>query len=195
MNTKTAVYAAGGGLAAFAIVVYVFGTGMFVGVQSGSNKSVSNMTLPITLSIKDVVPTQINNRTASIEVAFNAHNPNQGTTILEAVQYNILVDGKRIASGSIGNRLEGFLTSSADIYPVIGGGSVILKDKQIVEKINSTPNAWTKIKEGKASYLVTGTYSYKELSGLQANSGDRDFKFVFPSALNHNNESNLSKAT
>jgi hypothetical protein len=37
--------------------------------------------------------------------------------------------------------------------------------------------------------VVTGTYSYKELSGLQANSGDRDFKFVFPSALNHNNES------
>jgi hypothetical protein len=196
MNTKTAVYAAGGGLAAFAIVVYViFGTGMFGGVQSGSNQSVPNMTLPITLSIKDVVPTQINNRTATIEVAFDAHNPNQGTTILEAIQYNVLVDGKRIASGSIGNRLEGFLTSSADIYPVIGGGSVILKDKQIVEKINSTPNAWTKIKEGKASYLVTGTYSYKELSGLQANSGDRDFKFVFPSALNHNNESNLSKAT
>ena len=195
MNTKTAVYAAGGGLAAFAIVVYVFGTGMFVGVQSGSNKSISNMTLPITLSIKDVVPTQINNRTASIEVAFNAHNPNQGTAILEAVQYNILVDGKRIASGSIGNRLEGFLASSADIYPVIGGGSVTLKDKQTVEKINTSPETWTKIKEGKASYLVTGTYSYKELSGLQANSGDRDFKFVFPSALNHNNESNLSKAT
>jgi len=185
MNTKTAVYAAGGGLAAFAIVVYVFGTGMFVGVQSGSNKSVSNMTLPITLSIKDVVPTQINNRTASIEVAFNAHNPNQGTTILEAVQYNILVDGKRISSGSIGNRLEGFLASSADIYPVIGGGSVILKDKQTVEKINTSPETWTKIKEGKASYVVTGTYSYKELSGLQANSGDRDFKFVFPPTFNH----------
>ncbi len=190
MNTKTAVYAAGGGLAAFAIVVYViFGTGMFGGEQSGSNQSVSNMTLPITLSIKDVVPTQITNRNASIEVAFNAHNPNQGTAILEAIQYNILVDGKRIASGSIGNRLEGFLASSADIYPVIGGGSVLLKDKQVVEKINSTPDAWTKIKEGKASYVVTGTYSYKELSGLQASSGDRDFKFVFPSALNHNNES------
>jgi hypothetical protein len=183
MNTKTAVYAAGGGLAAFAIVVYfIFGTGMFVGVQTGSNKSVSNMTLPITLSIKDVVPTQFNNRTGSIEVAFDAHNPNQGTVILEAIQYNILVDGKRIASGGIGNRLEGFLASSADIYPVIGGGSVILKDKQTVEKIHSTPEVWTKIKEGKASYVVTGTYSYKQLSGLQANSGDRDFRFVFPSA-------------
>ncbi|HXX96965.1 MAG TPA: hypothetical protein VEL11_07615 [Candidatus Bathyarchaeia archaeon] len=190
MNTKTAVYAAGGGLAAFAIVVYViFGSGMFVGVQSGSNQNVSNMTLPITLSIRDVIPTQINNRTASIEVAFDAHNPNQGTAILEAIQYDISVDGKRIASGSIGNRLEGFLASSADIYPVIGGGSVILKDKQIVEKIKSTPDAWTKIKEGKAGYVVTGTYSYKELSGLQANSGDKDFKFVLPSTLNHNNES------
>jgi hypothetical protein len=190
MNTKTAVYAAGGGLAAFAIVVYViFGSGMFVGVQSGSNQNVSNMTLPITLSIRDVVPTQINNRTATIEVAFDAHNPNQGTVILEAIQYDISVDGKRIASGNIGNRLEGFLASSADIYPVIGGGSVILKDKQIAEKIHSTPDAWTKIKEWKASYVVTGTYSYKQLSGLQANSGDRDFKFVFPSVLNHNNES------
>jgi hypothetical protein len=181
MNPKRAVFAAAGGLAAFAIVIYViFGTGIFVGVQNGSNQGVSNGTLPITLSIKDVVPTQINNRNASIEVAFDAHNPNQGTAILEAIQYNISVDGKRIVSGNIGNRLEGFLASSAEIFPVIGGGSVILKDKQFAERKNSTPDAWTKIVEGKASYLVTGTYSYKQLSALQANSGDRDFKLVFP---------------
>jgi hypothetical protein len=179
MNTKTAVYAAAGGLAAFVIYV-ILGTGIFVGVHNGSNQSISNGTLPIMLSIRDVVPTQINNRNASIEVAFNAHNPNQGTAILEAIQYNILVDGKRIVSGNIGNRLEGFLSSSADIYPIIGDGWVILKDKQLAERKNSTPDAWTKIVEGKASYLVTGTYSYKQLSGLQANSGDRDFKFVFP---------------
>ncbi|MFZ0510082.1 MAG: hypothetical protein WAM14_00625 [Candidatus Nitrosopolaris sp.] len=180
MNTKTAVYASAGGLAAFAIVIYViFGTGIFSGVQNGSNQSVSNGTLPITLSIKDVVPKQINNRSESIEVAFDVHNPNQGTAILEAIQYNIFVHGKRIVSGNIGNRLEGFLASSAEIYPVIGNGSVTLKDKQLAERKNSTPDAWTKIVEGKASYLVTGTYSYKQLSGLQANSGDRDFKLVF----------------
>lgn len=190
MNTKTAIYAAGGGLAAFAILIYViFGTGIFVGVQNGSNQNVLNNTPPITLSIKDVVPTQINNRSASIEVAFDARNPNQGTSILEAIQYDISVDGKRIVSGNIGNRLEGFLASSAEIFPVIGGGSVILKDKQFAERKNSTPDAWTKIVEGKASYLVTGTYSYKQLSGLQANSGDTDFKLVFPPVLAHNNKS------
>jgi hypothetical protein len=179
MKPKTAVYAAAGGLAAFAIYV-ILGTGVFVGIHNSSNQSVSNGTLPITLSIKDVVPTKINNRNASIQVAFNAHNPNQGAAILEAIQYDIFVDGKRIVSGNIGNRLEGFLASSANIYPIIGGGSVILKDKQFAERKNSTPDVWAKIADGKASYLVTGTYTYKQLSGLQAHSGDRNFKFVYP---------------
>lgn len=181
MNKRT-LYTAAGGVGAFAIILYyvIFSNGTFSEVNNRSNQSVSNNTLPITLSIKDIVPQQGNNHSESIEVAFNVHNPNQGTAILEAVQYNIFVEGKRIASGNIGNKLEGFLASSAEIYPIIGKESVILKDKQLADRKNSTPDAWTKILEGKARYLITGTYSYKQLSGLQANSEDKNFNLVFP---------------
>jgi hypothetical protein len=91
-----------------------------------------------------------------------------------------MVDDKRVASGTIGERLEGFLASSAGVYPVIGEGSVILKDNQLFQKNNSTTITWNKVVEGKANYVVTGTMSYRQISSLQGSSTDKDFRLVFP---------------
>jgi hypothetical protein len=172
-----AVYAAGGGVVAFVIVVFVINS---TGIHPGGNISQTNTTaIPLALSIKDIVPKQINNHLANIQVIFNATNPNKESTILESIAYDVLVDGKRIVSGTIGTRLEGFLSSSAGIYPIIGGGSVILKDNQLFQKSNSTAGAWNRVVDGKASYLLTGTMSYREISSLQATSTDRDFRLTF----------------
>ena len=97
---------------------------------------------------------------------------------MEAIEYDILADGKRIVSGTIGSRLEGFVASSAGIYPIVGDGSVILKDSQIFQKNKSTADAWNRVVEGKANYVVTGTMSYREISSLQASSTDRNFRLV-----------------
>jgi len=172
MRFKT-IYAAGGGVVAFAIVVFVINS---TGTHTGQTNTTAT---PLRLSIKDIVPNQINNHSAAIQVAFNATNPNKATAVLEAIAYDILVDGKRIASGTIGTRLEGFVESSAGIYPIVGDGSVILKDSQIYQKNNSTADAWNRVVEGKAHYVVTGTMSYREISSLQANATDRNFKLVF----------------
>jgi hypothetical protein len=172
-----ALYAAGAGVVAFAIAVFVINS---TGPHTNDNAAQTNTTaMPLTLSIKDIIPNQINKRLATIQVSFNATNPNKGTAILESIAYDMLVDGKRIVSGTIGTRLEGFLTSSAGIYPVIGGGSVILKDNQLFGKNNSTANVWNKVVEGKASYVVTGTMSYREISSLQATSTDKNFRLAF----------------
>ncbi|MDQ6668539.1 MAG: hypothetical protein M3Y53_09990 [Thermoproteota archaeon] len=171
------IYAAGGGIGAIAIAIFIISS---TGTHFNNNAGQTNITaVPLTLSIKDIVPNQINNHSATIQVSFNATNPNRGTAILEAIAYDILVDGKRVVSGTIGTRLEGFVTSSAGIYPIVGDGSVILKDNQLFQKNNSTANAWDKVVEGKASYVVTGTMSYREISSLQASSTDRNFRLAF----------------
>ncbi|HET7147713.1 MAG TPA: hypothetical protein VFI73_04370 [Candidatus Nitrosopolaris sp.] len=170
------IYAAGVGIVAIVLAIFIISS------TSHSNNSAvpTNATaLPLTLSINDIVPNEINNHSATIQVSFNATNPNKATAILEAIAYDILVDGKRIVSGTIGTRLEGFVTSSAGIYPIVGYGSVILKDDQLFQKNNSTTTAWNKVIEGKANYVVTGTMSYRQISSLQASSTDRNFRLAF----------------
>ena len=170
------IYAAGGGIVAFAIVVFVINS---TGTHTNNNAGPTNTTAsPLLISLKEIVPNQINNHSATIHVSFNATNPNKGTAILEAIEYDILADGKRIVSGTIGTRLEGFVASSAGIYPIVGDGSVILKDSQLFQKTNSTANTWNRVVEGKADYVVTGTMSYREISSLQASSTDRNFRLV-----------------
>ena len=91
----------------------------------------------------------------------------------------------RIVSGSIGERLEGFVTSSATIYPIVSGSEVVLKDKQIAHRSNINQGVWNKVMEGinkntKSKYLVTGTIAYKQGSVLERNGGDNSFKLIYP---------------
>jgi hypothetical protein len=179
-----AVYAAGSGIAAFIIVVFIiYNTGTHTNnISSSSNsngRQANNIAMPLMLSVKSIVPSQLNDHLASIGISFNATNPNRGTAILEAIEYHILVDNKIVSLGTIGERLEGFLASSAGIYPIIGDGSVILKDKQLFQKNNSTAIIWNKVIEGKANYIVIGTMSYRQISSLQASSIDKDFRLVY----------------
>jgi LEA14-like dessication related protein len=105
--------------------------------------------------------------------------------IIEEIQYNVLVDGIRIVSGNIGQRLEGFLTSSATIFPIVSGSEVILKDKQITHRNSANEAIWNKLIEGKDNnakikYLITGTISYKQGSVLEKTGAENDFKLTFP---------------
>ena len=140
---------------------------------------------PIKLSAKDISVKSTNNTAAEIQIAFSANNPTKGTVIIEEIQYNVLVDGIRIVSGNIGQRLEGFLTSSATIFPIVSGSEVILKDKQITHRNSANEAIWNKLIEGKDNnakikYLITGTISYKQGSVLEKTGAENDFKLTFP---------------
>ncbi len=140
---------------------------------------------PIKLSVKDISVKSTNNTAAEIQIAFSANNPTKGTVIIEEIQYNVLVDGIRIVSGNIGQRLEGFLTSSATIFPIVSGSEVILKDKQITHRNNANEAIWNKLIEGKDNnakikYLITGTISYKQGSVLEKTGAENGFKLTFP---------------
>ncbi|MFZ0326666.1 MAG: hypothetical protein WAL66_05120 [Nitrososphaeraceae archaeon] len=140
---------------------------------------------PIKFSIKNIAVKPISNTSADVQVAFSAYNPSKGTVIIEEIQYDVSLDGMRIVSGSIGERLEGFVTSSATIYPIVSGSEVVLKDKQIAHRSNINQGVWNKVMEGinkntKSKYLVTGTIAYKQGSVLERNGGDNSFKLIYP---------------
>ena len=182
MNTK-AIYAAGGGIAAVAVAIFlIMSTGIFSNNNSsgqGFNQGALMNIEAIKLSIKNVAANETADRIAEIQVAFDAYNPNMGTVILEAIGYNVFVDNMRMVSGDIGEKPEGFVASQEGIYPIIGNGTVTLKDVQTVERNDMNAAIWDKVVDGSASYIINGTYSYKQTSSFQATGGDKEFQLAF----------------
>ena len=183
MNIK-AIYAAGGAIVAVAVAIFLIaGTGVFSNsnFQKGLNLNPSNGIIqPIKLSIKNIAAKQIGNKTANIQVIFNAYNPNKGTIILEAITYNLFANGIHLVSGDIGAKLEGFIASQEAVFPIIGNSTVTLKDTRAIHQNSLIANSWDKVVNSKANYLINGTYSYKQTSSLQATGEDKDFKLTFP---------------
>jgi hypothetical protein len=184
MNIR-AIYMAAGGIVAVAVAIFlIMGTGVltngnFSRDQPNQN-SLKNSPQPINLSIKNVTAKPIGSKAADVQVVFDAYNPNKGTVILEAITYNLFANGIHLASGDIGAKLEGFIASQEGVYPIIGNGTVTLKDTQAIQLNNLTADGWNKVINSKASYIVNGTYSYKQTSSLQATGEDKDFKLTFP---------------
>jgi hypothetical protein len=183
MNKK-AMYAAGGGIAAVAVAIFlIMNTGIFNNtnfIGQGFNQGALMNIKAIGLSVNNLAANQTADNIAEIQVVFDAYNPNMGTVILEAIQYNVFVDNMRVISGDIGEKPEGFVASQEGIYPIIGNGTVTLKDVQTVERNDLNAAIWDKIVDGRANYIINGTYSYKQTSSFQATGGDMEFNLTFP---------------
>lgn len=178
------MYAAGGGIAAVAIAIFlIMNTGIFNNtnfIGQGFNQGALMNIKAIGLSVNNLAANQTADNIAEIQVVFDAYNPNMGTVILEAIQYNVFVDNMRVISGDIGEKPEGFVASQEGIYPIIGNGTVTLKDVQTVERNDLNAAIWDKIVDGRANYIINGTYSYKQTSSFQATGGDMEFNLTFP---------------
>jgi LEA14-like dessication related protein len=153
-------------------------------VQSPSNteiQSTDRTDNPIVISIKNVTVEPIDSSHSNLQITFDAHNPNRGTIILESIQYKVLVNDSEIASGEIGERLEGFLESQGNVFPVIASGNVTLKDTDQLARNSENSDIWNQLSMNQIeSYQVNGTYSFSQTSTLQASGGDRSFTLSFP---------------
>ena len=135
---------------------------------------------PIAISIKNITVEPIDSSNLNLQIAFDAHNPNRGTIILESIQYKVLVNNSEVASGEIGERLEGFLESQDNVFPVISSGNVTLKDTDLITRNSENSDIWNQLNMNQIqSYQVNGTYSFSQTSTLQA-SGGRPFTLRFP---------------
>ena len=153
-------------------------------VQSPSTteiQSIDRNDNPIVISIKNITVEPIDSSHSNLQITFDAYNPNQGTIILESIQYKVLVNNSEVASGEIGERLEGFLASQGNVFPVIGSGNVTLKDTDLLARNSENSDLWNRLSTNQMdSYQVNGTYSFSQTSTLQASGGDRPFTLNFP---------------
>jgi hypothetical protein len=140
--------------------------------------------IPPELSINDITATIVDGNSGNFSIIFNVFNPNRGTIMLESISYNVYSNSIRIVSGDIGKRPEGFVDSQDSIFPVIGNGTLILKDKRIIENSNNLNLSQFSGSNELSEFLVNGSYFFKQTGSFQATGGEQIFNINYtrPSA-------------
>lgn len=135
---------------------------------------------PPELSIKDIRTGNADDGNGNFSIIFNVFNPNKGTVIIESISYNVYSNSTRIASGDIGSRPEGFVDSQDSIFPVIGNGTLILKDKKIIQTSKDLNLSEIANNINASKYLVNGTYFFKQTGSFQSTGGEQQFSINYP---------------
>ncbi len=135
--------------------------------------------IPPELSIKDITAKIVDGNTGNFSIIFNVFNPNKGTIMLESISYNVYSNSIRIVSGDIGNRPEGFVDSQDSIFPVIGNGTLILKDKRILENNNNLNLSQFAGNDELSEFLVNGSYFFKQTGSFQSTGGEQTFNINY----------------
>ena len=135
--------------------------------------------IPPELSIKDIKAEIMGDNTGNFSIIFNVFNPNNGTVIFESISYNVYSNSTRIVSGDIGNRPEGFVDSQDSIFPVIGNGTLILKDKKIIETSNNLNLSQISRNNELSDFLVNGSYFFKQTGSFQSTGGEQTFSINY----------------
>jgi len=135
--------------------------------------------IPPELSIKDLRAEIMDDNTGNFSIIFNVYNPNNGTVIFESISYNVYSNSTRIVSGDIGNRPEGFVDSQDSIFPVIGNGTLILKDKKIIETGNNLNLSQILRNIELSGFLVNGSYFFKQTGSFQSTGGEQSFSINY----------------
>ena len=138
------------------------------------------------VKIKNVAVNKTNNdKSATVQVAFDVHNPNTSTMILDGIRYNVYVDNALTTSGNIGTEAPEDVIRSQQGFPIIGNSIVTLRDSQAVQRNNINTVIWDKIaaevaQDAKVGYIINGTYSFRQTANLQASGGINEFNLKFP---------------
>ena len=134
--------------------------------------------MPPELSIKDITA-KIFDGTGNFSIIFNVFYPNKGTIMFESISYNVYSNSTRIVSGDIGNRPEGFVDSQDSIFPVIGNGTLILKDKRTLENNNNLNLSQFAGNDELSEFLVNGSYFFKQTGSFQSTGGEQIFNINY----------------
>jgi hypothetical protein len=182
VNTKV-IYVAAGGIAAAAIVIFfIMGMGnfRFPGTSDAPGTAQSQLA-DLQLGLKDILVNKTDDMNATVQVVFDAHNPNTSTAILETVHYTVHVGQYQMTTGDIGVSPEGFVSGQESTFPIVGNTTVTLKDTQIAARNNLTASSWDSMVDGTAQYRVEGSYSYRVTgSNFQTSYYEKEFTLTFP---------------
>ena len=138
MNPKVFVFAA------VLVIIGILGAIVLVGPDmqtpgQGNNNSVENAPTIELLEVElaDLSVTKINERSATIEIAFEIFNPNPRAVIVQTMDYNLFETGfssyEQLAGGTIGSRPEGMVEFGSNYYTLLGENSIVLKKKMVIK--------------------------------------------------------------
>jgi len=151
----------------------------FVEASIFNNDAVKDA-VPPKLSIKNITTNIVDDKTGNLSIIFDVYNPNKITIMVESISYNVYSNSTRIVSGDIGQRPEGFIDSQDSIFPVIGNGTLILKDKKMIDTNRGLNLSQIATNNGTSQFLVNGTSSFKQTSSFQSTGGEQEFSIVYP---------------
>ena len=177
MNPKVFVFAA------VLAIIGILGAIVLVGPDmqapgQGNNNSVENAPTIELLKVElaDISVTKINERSATIEIAFEIFNPNPRAVIVQTMDYNLFETGfssyEQLAGGTIGSRPEGMVEFGSNYYTLLGENSIVLKKKMVIKNTASSSELWDSLQSeyengesGSAKWWVYGTV-YFNLSSM-----------------------------
>ncbi|MFN2435162.1 MAG: hypothetical protein ABR515_07285 [Nitrososphaeraceae archaeon] len=136
--------------------------------------------IPLELFIKNITTNIVDDKTGNVSIIFNVYNPNKITVMLESISYNVYSNSTRLVSGDIGQRPEGFVDSQDSIFPVIGNGTLILKDKKMIDTTRGLDLSQIATNNSTSQFLVNGTYFFKQTGSFQSTGGEEEFSIVYP---------------
>ena len=151
----------------------------FVEASIFNNDAVKDA-VPPKLSIKNLTTNIVDDKTGNLSIIFDVYNPNKITIMVESISYNVYSNSTRIVSGDIGQRPEGFIDSQDSIFPVIGNGTLILKDKKMIDTNRGLNLSQIATNNGTSQFLVNGTYFFKQTSSFQSTGGEAEFSIAYP---------------
>jgi hypothetical protein len=177
MNPKVFVFAA------VLVIVGILGSIVLIGPEmqapnQGNNNA--NQNAPtiklVTVDLQDISVTKINERSATIEIAFEISNPNPRAVIIQTMDFNLFETGfsssEQLAGGTIGSRPEGMVEFGSNYYTLLGENSIVLKKKMTITNTATSGALWDSLQSeydngesGSASWWVTGTV-YFNLSSM-----------------------------
>ena len=140
--------------------------------------------VPPKLSIKNITTNIVDDKTGNLSIIFDVYNPNKITIMVESISYNVYSNSTRIVSGDIGQRPEGFIDSQDSIFPVIGNGTLILKDKKVIDTSRGLNLSQIATNNGTSQFLVNGTSSFKQTSKLSIDWRRSGIQYCLSQALN-----------
>jgi hypothetical protein len=182
VNTKV-IYAAAGGIAAAAIAIFfIMGMGSFRPLGNSEAPGTSQTQIAdLQIGLRDIVVEKTDEENANVQVAFDIHNPNRSTAILETIHYTLDVGQYQMTTGDIGVTPEGFVSGQEDIFPIVGSSTVTLKDTKVAMRNNLTASSWDSMVNGTGQYNIEGIYSYRLTgSNFQTSYYEKGFTLTFP---------------
>ena len=177
MNPKIFVFAAVLVIAGILGSIVLIGPDMQAPSQ-GNNPATENApTIKlVTVDLDDISVTKINERSATIEIAFEISNPNPRAVIIQTMDFNLFETGfssyEQLAGGTIGSRPEGMVEFGSNYYTLLGENSILLKKKITIANTATSGELWDALESeydngesGTASWWVYGTV-YFNLSSM-----------------------------